>query len=329
MKTKKQKMIKNTILALVLLNSSLALSEVNSPLWVNTPFWKAPQLSEMALKVDATQPELIAACDLYRDLIVKVETQGMYPGLPKKIDRWRKTILPGSPINVSEFLGTFEFKNALNTNFEEIIDLSETMTIDENKEPLPLFTHLKATTGVSMNEVQEFKVEYIEGKHSLTKFSRGLGLSDSEIMSEISLNGNTVLQILGRDVACDLLLGNIKLTAKAPSYVSLEKADVLELENFYHRKLTPELNRILPPLRESAIIKSARLGYQMGRIIEEELHQKSMEVTETQIKGLFDVLFVTKTLDSSVNLIENNKKRVVNLVSSSEGSPVSINISHE
>jgi hypothetical protein len=316
MKTINQTILKTTLVSALLINSALA-----SPSWVTTAFWKAPQVSDMVLKIHASQPELNSACEVYGDFVASFEAQGNWPGLSKKVDRIRKTLLPGSAINVVDFEASF----SLMTPLQETLDLTNSVNIDQDKEPLPFFNHLKSTTTVSFEEIKSFKIEYVEGKHSLTKFSRELGLSDSEITGTEDQSGNTILKVSGRDVACDLLKGNITLSAAAPSFVRLGQLEMNELEDFYHQKLTPELNRILLSL-ESVTVKSARLGFQMGRIIDEEINPKDLVMTENQIKNLFDTLFVPKTLDSSANLLDLNKKKVVNLVSSADGLPVNLTI---
>ncbi len=289
--------------------------------WLKTPFWRAPQVSNMNVKFKMLNSELAGACDSYHRLIAMAERQVEIPNISRRVDRWRKTPLINSPMNVYDFQVYFEMNESV---IDRTIDLSAQSFIDLNKDSLPFYTQTLATTSIDVAEAESFSIEPIGQKNALINFSRRVGLSDSEIVVE----GNK-LKVLGLDVACDLYEGNVVLSTVVNSSVSLGQKQVKDLEAFYHKSLTPELNRILSLNSDSQISKAARLGFQMSRLLEEELQQKDSEVVEKNIKGLMDVLFVPKTLDASANLIEISKKKVVNLVSSTDGLPVSVSFSME
>lgn len=322
--------IKNTLLLTTLITlSSQAIAQAPENVnWVKGPFWRAPHITEMSIKLKTTQASLERACAQFNEIIFAANGEQNWPGQSKRVDRFRKMPLPENSMNTLNFEAIFEVTNTQGRDslIEESIDVSSSVEIDDSKETLPLYTQLKATTGASIQDIDTFKIRYLSGKQSLSKVSHELGLEESAITIGMGRSGNLLIKVEGRDVACDLLHGNIKITASAPSFVRLSKENVTELESFYHTKLSPQLNKILANASESIVLKSARLGFLMSKVLEEDLHQKDPEQIGRHIKNLIEVLFVPKTLQASANLVEINKKKVVDLKSMVDSEPVTLNL---
>jgi hypothetical protein len=286
--------------------------------WVKTPFWKAPQKTSFSVKLDTPTLAVQDNCKRYKKLIFAEDGSLNWPGQAGKIERYRTTLMSDAPMNVNNYEAILSINTNLenNTILEEEIDLGAVAS--ESEDLLPNYTQSKSISGVYLPDITEFEVKILN-EGSLTQVSRDLQLEDSKIVLMKGVNGNLSLKSFGRDVTCDLIEGKIELSARAPGYVVLPKEQMTKLNDFYHGKIEDSLNSILSNKEEALPIKAARIGYQLGQILDDEFNSSDVKTTEKRIKSLFDVVFVPQTLNTSKNLIEVNKRKTFRLDQNIEG----------
>ena len=296
--------------------------------WVKTPFWSAPQVTDFNLKLAEASLEVKENCKRYSKLIFSEDGSMNWPNQPLRIDRFRKTVMAGSPMDVDNFEAFFQIESPLERGSYSEVEVNHPLEIVTHRsESLPNYLQSKAYSGAFIAEISEIEIKIEPETKSLTKVSRSLNLEDSQVMMTRNRQGLLGIKIYGRDVACDLLEGNIKLTAKAPGYVGLEKEQASNLSDFYHGKLEDDLNQILSNKEESLTFKAARLGFRWGKLLEEEFKESDEKSMEGSLKTLFDLAFIPKTLNPNLNIVEINKRKTFRFSSTVEGKDALVNFS--
>lgn len=282
--------------------------------WAQGPFWKAPQYLEFSRKMIIVDQELNSNCKDYTKFVTAYKKDIPTDSLARLIDQTRKEGLT-VPMQTS-FKGRFE---VLDIPVNRIIENDFTaMTLESESEILPMYNQVQSSTGINLNNVSAFNV--VASEDSLTAFSKKLGLEESMAVLSFSRLGKTYLEVNGSDLACDLLSKKVTLKAQLPSYVRITKEASLEIESFYNSKIAPQITEVLVR-SESATIKAARLGFRLGKALEEKNDGKyNDQLVEAQIGNLIDRLFVPKTLIPSSLLIGDDNKKGIDFTSSINGS---------
>lgn len=311
--------MKKLTLSLILMTFSAQAEEVK---WVKGPFWSAPQVREMSLSLKSLDKELAESCNSYKKLVAVYNKDEPSDYLAKKFEASRKMILPSS-MN-SSFQTFFEIKrpSAHPYLIEAEVDLS-TQNINYNLNILPMYNQEKATTAVALNDIEQLKANI--SSSSLMAFSRSLGLEDSKA-SLIYKRGQAIILIEGRDLACDLLAKEASLVSYLPSTVSLTEEAAKEIVNFYYFKVSPTIESAISKSTDSLITKSAKLGFRLGKVLEEKAERIDNEVLEKQLVNMLGLLFVPKTLTPSSKFTLVDKKRVVDVTSQIEGEAVKLSL---
>jgi hypothetical protein len=229
----------------------------------------------------------------------------------------RRLPLKDSPMHVREFVASFVVSSGA------YLELSyQGIASDGGEEVLPYYRQNSAITVASLLDIDTFRFTPRPGVSSFTSVSRRMGLSDSmlEIVRE---NGETLLKVHGKDMACDLLAGLARLEARVPSHVQITQEESSRLENFYNGSIGSEINKVFKNKTESDVLKAARLGYRLGRLLEDEL-RSSEEVTEKHLSSMFNVLFVPKTLKPSPHMVEIGNKQIIKVKSMVDGKPITL-----
>ena len=187
---------------------------------------------------------------------------------------------------------------------------------ETEKAPLPYFYQLKSFTSINLGDATEFTIEVTPD--SFVNFSRKLSLEDASIKLKKDRIGKVVLEVEGRDLACDLLQGRAQVTAKVPSVVQLPLETSKSLENFYNGKLAPIIDKTLSG-SDSLTQKALKLGYRLGLELDESVANNS---TEKYLLNLVNLLFKPKSLDLSEHMSVVQNKKVILFSSRIEGQPV-------
>lgn len=297
------------------INSASASGKIG---WVQTPFWTAPQATEIRPLLKVISKGLDKNCQSYKKSVLNENGSLRFPVDAAYLERVRKAETQDISTSV------FEARFAL-SSYDLELDLSAKITIDETKEKLPFYTQLKATTMTNPDEYKEIKI--VAGPDSLTESSRSLGLDDSEVSVEF-INYSPVLLIKGRDVACDLISGKARIEVKATSQISISDEGFSNLMGLYMNKIQKDLNEILvESSKDSPFFKAARIGYRLGGHLTEK-NNNHPEVVEKQIEEMMKVFFTPNTLNNSANLVDmdGGKSKLVKIMSSVDGQPVNLKL---
>ena len=279
--------------------------------WAHGPFWKAPQSLDFQRKMKVLDPELINSCSVYNKFIEAYKKSDKTPSLARMIDDFRKEGLA----NQLSFKGLFE---VLDVPFDRILENELRVEEDLSNEILPMYNQSKSFTGINLNNSRNYEVVASEG--SMVGFSRKLGLTDSSATLTTNRQGKLVIEVNGADLGCDLLNKKVILKAKIPSYVRITEEASQEMNNFYNFKLAPQVNELLAK-SETSSVKAARLGYRIGRLLEDKNEGKFDDaLIEGQMMNLMDLLFIPKTLTPSlIFLTQEKNKKVIDFRSSVNG----------
>lgn len=322
-----KKLIKKFIMILSLTQSAYTASYASeNSKWAQGPFWKAPQEVQFSRALKSVDSELVNSCIGYKKFITAFRKDEPSEGLAKRIDQIRK--LPMSIPLQESFKARFEISNV---PFNQIIESEVSNVVESNSsEVLPMFNQSKAVTGINLKNLKSVSINTSED--SFVNFSRSLGLSDSTISIALNRQGQMIIETTGRDVACDLISKKIYLSSLLPSYVRITEDASSEMNAFYNSKLAPVISNVLATA-ESSTIKAIRLGYRLGKILEETNinNEQDFNVIENQMKNLMSLLFIPKTLSPSSLLLQSNEadKQTIDFSSSVNGSSVMLNLGVE
>lgn len=273
---------------------------------VHTALWSAPQVTESFLTVSQNDQTMREGCKTYRKMVsesVSMDSQ--------RLDKLRKLPLRDSSIEVL----TFRREMRLEGNWKD----DETLEYDvsQPEKPFsPLSFNRSTTTVAPLTAV----LKILPSENSLTAVSRKYGLPDSLV----EWSGQSLV-VHGRDVACDLLNGELELYGLASSYITLVREDFEQMENFYQRKVSPVINEVWNT-KVSKPSKAARMGFRLGLMIENEYPRILNDQTEDVLRKIMDAAFVSETFEFSSHTVLSDRQRYFKLDPTSEGASVKITI---
>lgn len=306
--------MKALTLSLVLLTFSAQAQEVE---WAKGPFWKAPQIKEMTKTMTSLDKELVESCEQYKKLVESASQREISDYFKRRFEDFRTLPLPSS------MRETFQTSFAINDLDQGYYIESDWVVVkgsnEKNADILPMYTQEKAITGISLDDIVDIKVN--ASANSLTAFSRSLGLTDAKSYLSRS-RGKVIIVVEGRDLACDLLTKKAKLEKDLPSNVRLDEKASEEMAQFYYNKISPAINSAISKTNDSLTLKAAKLGFRLGKVLEEKAERIDDEVLEKQITNIMELAFIPKTLNPSSYLVDSDKKKVMNVTSNTKGNKV-------
>lgn len=283
--------------------------------WAQGPFWMAPQESEFSRGLTLVEQELIKSCESYKTIYETYKNDSPDARLAEKIERFRKMALPLPMQNT--FKARFSINDVdFNTMSAEAFTDKEGVVTETDKAPLPYFYQLKSFTSINLGDASDFIIEVTPD--SFVNFSRKLSLEDVGLNIKKDRIGKVVVEVEGRDLACDLLNGRAQLMVKVPSTVQLPLEASQSLEKFYNGKLAPLIDKTLSG-SDSLTQKAIKLGYRLGVMLDESVEGSS---SEKYLLNLVNLLFKPKTLDLSEHMSVVQNKKVILFSSRVEGQPV-------
>lgn len=280
--------------------SGVAAAEVK---WVETKFWKAPQMTTMTVQLEGKE-SLAKQCAFFRKNLEQISSRG---------DLFAKYRKPLSPISLKLAVNSWE-------KLEKEVEVSE----EESRDKLPYYTQKHAVTGIEIEDAKELEV--VAGEKSLTAIARRLKVADSQIELVRNNNQQLVLNILGLDTACDLYEGSAFISAKAPSYILLNSDEIVKLEEFYNKKLLPEIKDLFDVKKEAIQFRALKLGNRTGQILGEEFPEMSEKDSEKMMMEVVSTLLNTKTLEASESLGKSNESYFACIGRSIEAQPVTLKL---
>jgi hypothetical protein len=303
-------------LTMVFLNCTLVWSQEERISWVTTAFWTAPQIMELSpvIKIEK-EADLNKSCLEYKRRLASLS-------LPEEAyiaDIYRTRDSFSSD-------GSFMAKFYL-TSLEESYQVNPGFVIDLASEKLPFYTQQESVTSANLDEKTIYRINAKGG--SFTSISRTLKLEDSEYNIAYE-KGEAVLKIFGKDLACDLLAGNISFEITTSSFVRINNQAYDKMMQFYLNHIQPDLSSITTPLSaDDQTVKAAKLGFRFGNHIENHVAY-GPRTTERQIENLMNTLFIPGTLKNSSEVLNSvdGKKKEIQVSPFTIGKPVKIYIKY-
>lgn len=307
------------ILMVLSLQSLLATAHSSENLkWVKSPFWKAPQSLEFHRRIKIVDKELINNCTNYNRFVEAYKNSEVTSSLARTVDDYRKEGLTMQ----KSFKGRFE---VLDVPFGRILENEYSAENDSSNEILPMYNQSKSITSINLTNIKEF--EFVAMEDSMVGFSRRLGLINSTAILTTNRSGKLIIEVNGSDLACDLLTKKVVLKAGIQSFVRITEEASQEMNKFYNSKLAPQLVDVLAKA-DSIQVKAARLGFRIGKLLEEKNDGKldNLQI-EGQMGNLMNLLFVPKTLSpSSLLLTQENNRKAIDFLSSVNGATATITL---
>lgn len=304
--------MKTLLITMTLAQSLIGISYAAENIkWAQGPFWKAPQSVEFSRKVQIVDQDLLNACAIYNKFTSAYKNDEPSNAVARSVDLLRKKGLSRQ----MSFKGRFE---VLDVPADLMIENEMSVDTSNEVEALPMFNQSNSFTGIMLSKVEGFEVVLEED--SLTALSRKLELDDS-VAIFTNRQGKLMVEVNGTDLACDLISKKATLKAIVPSYVRITPEASLEMSSFYNSKIAPQVADILSK-NESATEKAVRLGYRLGKVLEEKTNGSS-QLVEKQIGNLMGLLFVPKTLNPSA-LVLNYK--AIDFTSSVNAGPATLTL---
>lgn len=290
--------------------------------WATGPFWRAPQVTEMSQTIKPLDRDLIESCENYKKLVNVYMKDEPSEFLAKKFERFRSEPLMSSM--AMSFKGRFAINApAFKYLLESEVDISAKNS-DRNLDFLPMYNQTKSVTGIDMRNMTSIKPRVLAG--SFTSFSRALGLEDSNATLTYDAQGQAVIVVDGRDLACDLIAKKAQLTSDVLSYVRLPEEAAKDIVEFYNFKVAPVIESAIAKPADSLTVKSAKLGFRLGKVLEEKTDRIEGEMLEKQMTNIMGLLFLPKTLTPSSKLIEVNSKKAIDISSTIDGDSVKLTL---
>jgi len=260
----------------------------------------------------------VSHCSFYTKVIDAYKKRENPTGIETSVDQARKLGLSMQP----EFNGRFEILDLPGYRW---IEVETSVIVRLKKDILPGYDQSTGITGIDLNSPLKYEIK--SNKDSLTAFSKKLNLIESSVKTTI-INGKLFLEINGSDLACDLLSKKAVLKASVPTYVRITKESSELLSRFYSSKVSPQVSEVLAK-EESVNVKAARLGFRLGKELDEQNDSEYDEqLVEKQLGNLMDRLFLEKTLTPSSLLLDfKNNNREVNFSSSVDGAVGTLKLS--
>jgi hypothetical protein len=309
-----------TTLTFTILSTLLSLPAYSSSLkTVVTPFWQAPQITEVNLKIEAQHKDLVEECNRFRKLMIDGDGNP-FTHTADRFSRFRSNPRINGPWDAKFFETSFVVTNA-NALFSE----NEIFYREQDKK-LPYFYQEKAFTDIHLESVE--KVDFIvkPGRTSYSQMAREAGVADSEVTIITGLHHDPVLKIAGKDMACDLLEGNIALKVSAPATVLIPEENKKKLGDFYFRRITSSVNKVMAKKFKSAVKFGARMGGFFGEDLREELGL-NFDQRVDYIDELVDFLFKPNSMEPTAVLGKFDTRYEVKYVTSADAAPVTVNFS--
>ncbi len=285
---------------------------------VKTPFWQAPQVSEVELKLTPKESDLVSACDHFKRLMFSQEGKP-YSHTVERFERFRSSMLISAPMGVRNFQTHLVLSNP------EILEQEvETFYRDQNKH-LPYYFQEKAITSIDLRNGLEVKINILKPDSSYTLLGRNIGAGPS-LMSIDFAHGEPILRIEGKDVACDLVEGNISLEVETPAYVRITGEQQKKIQEFYEKRINQSLKKALSRKTTNANRLGARLGYHFGNDLLQEFGHKFEDRMDV-VEELIELFFMPNSVKPTSNLADFGGSYVSNVMHSSEAHPVKVKFS--
>ncbi len=162
---------------------------------------------------------------------------------------------------------------------------------------LPVGSFESAEFRLDAISLAEVELQMSANELSLTNLAMQLSKPETELTSQYHFREGLIIKAYGKDLACDLLSGRAKLTAKIQVRVGPNQENLEKLQSFYQEAILPEINETLKSSTQSVRNKAYLLGFRLGTTLENELNIEERAETENGLIALVETLFHESNLE--------------------------------
>jgi hypothetical protein len=248
--------------------------------WIKTKFWQAPYPKTQILKIQSMDGDLEQTCHLYKKLVY-------YNGLGTKLNAEEMQFMrtyTGS-IHDNQFKAKFKISKFASQGWigKSVKLANEQAGKSEPNNILPYYT---ASTATIYPAVLQENLAVKNDPSSFTSLSQSVGLSPLPIRI-IGSDLSAIIEVTGKDTACDLYLGFARLSTTGRAIVKITDDSLKPLRSFY--KEFEDLSAEALSKKSSSPARAALLGYAMQPVLE-SLGQAE-EISETWLGNLVEQFF--------------------------------------
>lgn len=263
---------------------------------LSNPYFKTQIYSTYESGISISNPSLDSECDrMVRHLN---NSQELSPEVRRKrfLQQRNQVNAEQNPMD-STFSVRFKLQNQGFDNLLANVDVNElnlSTTALKEQSKLPLDVLLAHSVQVVDFESSKVQISNID-EQSLSNWYKREGLPFASIRLEKE-GSEYFLNVMGRDLACDLNAGQVQLLISSPVLVRPSPKDQEDLGQFYF-----ELRERISPIIESTTTlrkKAARIGYHTSEVLERYGFIQT-EIQEKYVGNLMDFLFTDDELKLS------------------------------
>lgn len=266
----------------ILVPSLMIASSAHAELaWVKGPFWQAPIEKNISIKLVTKHKDLAKTCKTYRELILSANGKVDLDASEVDYARTESEGFLGGKFAVVFTVDAEASQAAIAANLARA---NSSLRALQTPDPLPYYT--QPVDEIAPTFIVRGDVEVLSGQGSLTGVSKSLGLKPTKTFFT-GEGSQTSIKVYGRDLACDLFLGQAALQFESGAKVKIALENQLKIDEFYRglenttasifaKKKTPTGRAALFGFRAVEALSPLRL---------------SPEQTETMIGNLVEHLF--------------------------------------
>lgn len=264
--------------------------------WVKTNLWKSPYPTTGKLHILEVQSGIEKECEEFRKkvydrsgnvLLWRANQMEVYRSLPSRAAPTEQKfsaefILSGSVLD-----------SDMNAQLQKLV--SEAAAYDE----LPGQSQMPGEIAIDFSRSNSFVV--LSSENSFTKVSESFDLKPLP-MAFVQKNGQLLLQVHGRDTACDLISGKAGIAANALAYVKISINTQVALNEHY-----TEIEKIyVQAFRRYKIprVRAAAFGVKLGNFLE-----NSKLIEQNKLEDSLEAYMVQLFSDEKMTLSPIWKKR--------------------
>ncbi|MBX2994966.1 MAG: hypothetical protein KF681_09090 [Bdellovibrionaceae bacterium] len=249
--------------------------------WVKGPFWQAPIEKNISIKLVTKHKDLAKTCKTYRELILNASGKVDLDATEVDYARTESEGFLGGKFAV---VFTVDAEASQTVNAANLTRANSSLRSLQTPDPLPYYT--QPVDEIAPTFIVRGDVEVLSGQGSLTGVSKSLGLKQTKTFFT-GEGYQTSIKVYGRDLACDLLLGQAALQFESGAKVKIALENQLKIDEFYRGLETTTVSIFAK--KKSATGRAALFGFRAVDALSSL--RLSPEQTEVMIGNLVEHLF--------------------------------------
>lgn len=256
-----------------------------SPAWVKTPFWKAPAVHQVRVKIVNQEKGLAEVCRQYGEQVLSAPGKTLLEKEQVEYFRTEEIDIRRGLSFKARFRMDVEATNAILNRETEA--LNARIPAEKGKDALPYYTNETAQIVPSLQATSAVRVEGSD--LSLTQVSASVGLGPAKVRV-LGDGAQAVIEVLGKDLACDLLEGRARIQFESLGKVAISLEDQVKSNELY--KKFEDLTKEVFGKKRTPTGRAALMGFRLSEVLAPLRLDRSTE--EIVIGSLVETFFDDK-----------------------------------